>query len=478
MAAGNNSMMETQQVVTGDAPALRRHAAAAAGMLLYCMGLLAPVMHTAVHIGLPLRLVGLVLLAWSAWQRRSLMAWIFWAMIAGGELGADAPAHAIGLRVFSDIFLRLIKTIVAPLILGTLITGIAAHGQMRSLGRMGLKVLIYFEVLTTIAMLVGLAAINITHAGVGLAVPQQHTATNIPQARAPLSWDEVLLHTFPENIAKSVADNQILQVAVFAILFGVAMGRLSAEHRAPLLRVIESLTHTMFAFTNIVMYYAPVGVGAAMAYTVGQMGPGVLFHLGRLLLTLYAALLAFGLVGLLPVALIAGVPIRRFLRAVAEPATIAFATSTSEAALPRAMEAMEALGVPRRIVAFVIPAGYSFNLDGSTLYLALASVFVAQAAGVSMGWKQQIFMVATLMLTSKGVAGVPRATLIVLLATVAMFHLPEEPIFVILGIDALMDMARTSVNVVGNCLASVVIARWEGEFALETPAVETMDALP
>ena len=329
------------------------------------------------------------------------------------------------------------------MILGTLITGIAAHGQMRSLGRMGLKALIYFEVLTTIAMLVGLAAINITRAGVGLVCS---AAAHCPwlNAQAPLRWDEVLLHTFPENIAKSVADNQILQVAVFAILFGVAMGRLSAENRAPLLRVIESLTETMFAFTNIVMYYAPVGVGAAMAYTVGQMGPGVLFHLGRLLLTLYAALLAFGLVGLLPVALIAGVPIRRFLRAVAEPATIAFATSTSEAALPRAMEAMEALGVPRRIVAFVIPAGYSFNLDGSTLYLALASVFVAQAAGVNMGWKQQIFMVGTLMLTSKGVAGVPRATLIVLLATVAMFHLPEEPIFVILGIDALMDMARTT----------------------------------
>jgi proton glutamate symport protein len=453
---------------------MRRHAVTITGIAFYCAGLLAPA-----HIGLILRLPGLLLLAWPAWRQRSLTIWIFWAMIAGGELGADAPAFAVSLRVFSDIFLRLIKTIVAPLILGTLITGIAAHTQMRSLGRIGLKALIYFEVLTTIAMLVGLAAINITRAGVGLAVPQQATAAQVPVAApAPMHWDEVLLHTFPENIAKSVADNQILQVAVFAILFGVAMGHLSAEHRAPLLRVIESLTETMFAFTNIVMYYAPVGVGAAMAYTVGQMGPGVLFHLGRLLLTLYAALLAFGLVGLLPVALLAGVPIRRFLRAVAEPATIAFATSTSEAALPRAMEAMEALGVPRRIVAFVIPAGYSFNLDGSTLYLALASVFVAQAAGVTMGWKQQIFMVATLMLTSKGVAGVPRATLIVLLATVAMFHLPEEPIFVILGIDALMDMARTSVNVVGNCLASVVIARWEGEFGLETPSFATMDALP
>ena len=459
-------------------PRLRRHAITAAGIALYCAGLLAPLSHATAHIGPPLRWLGLLLLGWAAWRKRSLTAWIFWAMLAGGELGADAPAFAVSLRVFSDIFLRLIKTIVAPLILGTLITGIAAHGQMRSLGRMGLKALVYFEVLTTIAMLVGLAAINITRAGVGLSVPQQHPATSIPTAQAPLHWDEVLLHTFPENIAKSVADNQILQVAVFAILFGVAMGRLSAESRAPLLRVIESLTETMFAFTNVVMYYAPVGVGAAMAYTVGQMGPGVLLHLGRLLLTLYAALLAFGLVGLLPVALIAGVPIRRFLRAVAEPATIAFATSTSEAALPRAMEAMEALGVPRRIVAFVIPAGYSFNLDGSTLYLALASVFVAQAAGVTMSWKQQMFMVATLMLTSKGVAGVPRATLIVLLATVAMFHLPEEPIFVILGIDAIMDMARTSVNVVGNCLASVVVARWEGEFGVEAPAAETLDALP
>jgi proton glutamate symport protein len=457
----------------------RTHVVATAGAALYCAGLLAPLSHTVGHVSVPLRMAGLILLGWGAWRQRSLTAWIFWAMLAGGELGADAPAFAVGLRVFSDIFLRLIKTIVAPLILGTLITGIAAHGQMRSLGRMGLKALVYFEVLTTIAMLIGLAAINITHAGVGLDV-QQHAPANVtrPAPAAPMRWDEVLLHSFPENIAKSVADNQILQVAVFAVLFGVAMGRLSAEHRAPLLRVIESFTETMFAFTNVVMYYAPIGVGAAMAYTVGQMGPGVLLHLGRLLLTLYAALLAFGLLGLLPVALIAGVPVRRFLRAVAEPATIAFATSTSEAALPRAMEAMEALGVPRRIVAFVIPAGYSFNLDGSTLYLSLASVFVAQAAGVHMGWKQQMFMVGTLMLTSKGVAGVPRATLIVLLATVAMFRLPEEPIFVILGIDALMDMARTSVNVVGNCLASAVVARWEGEFGSQAPAIETRDALP
>src|SRR6201996_1986001 len=369
-----------------------RNAVTAGALVLYCAGLFihAPSLHASVTFALALRIAALALLAVSAWRRHSLMAWIFWAMLAGAELGADAPSFAVSLRVFSDIFLRLIKTIVAPLILGTLITGIAAHGETRSLGRIGLKSLVYFEVLTTVAMLVGLAAINISRAGVGVAV-QLHAGQNHPPP-APLRWDDVLLHSFPESIAKSAADNQILQVAVFAILFGLALGRLSEDNRAPLLRVIESLTKAMFAFTNIVMYYAPVGVGAAMAYTVGQMGPGVLLHLGRLLLTLYAALLAFGLVGLLPVALLAGVPIRRFLRAVHEPATIAFATSTSEAALPRAIEAMEALGVPRRIVAFVIPTGYTFNMAGSALYLSIAAIFTAQAAGIHMSLGRQLAM--------------------------------------------------------------------------------------
>lgn len=460
-------------------------AAASAGALFYCAGLLLPLIHFAGHIpssrfSIAARLLGLALLAVAALLRRSLTLWIFWAMLAGAELGLDAPAFAVGLRVLSDIFLRLIKAIVAPLLLGTLIGGIAAHGDARSLGRLGLKALIYFEVLSAVALLIGLGVINLTRPGVGLAMPQSATVAGPAEpgsalpanAQSSLRWDAVLLHRFPENIAKSVADNEILQIAVFAVLFGLALGRLSEPKRAPLLRVIESLTETMFAFTNIVMLYAPVGVGAAMAYTVGQMGPGVLVHLLKLLLTFYAALVAFGLLGMLPAALIAAVPVGRFLRAVAEPVTIAFATSSSEAALPRAMEAMEAFGVPRKIVAFVIPMGYSFNLDGTTLYLALASVFVAQAAGVHLGWKRQIFMVATLMLTSKGVAGVPRAALVVLLATAAMFQLPEWPILVIFGIDALMDMARTSVNVAGNCLASAVIAQWEGEFQMETPSVQ------
>jgi proton glutamate symport protein len=414
-----------------------------------------------------LRWAAIVLLTLYGLRRRSLTVWIFVAMVAGAELGFDAPSLAVNLRVFSDIFLRLIKTIVAPLILATLVTGIAGHGDLKGVGRLGIKSLVYFEIVTTLALAVGLAAINLSRAGVGLSLSAPASASAGITAPAPTRWQDFLLHVFPENIAKSIAEGQILQVAVFAVLFGIALASISPQKRAPVLSLFESLAEVMFKFTNVVMYFAPIGVGAAMAFTVGQMGLGVLVNLGKLLLTLYGALAAFGLLVLLPVALLFRVPVRRFLAAVAEPATIAFATSTSEAALPRAMEAMEALGVPRRIVAFVIPAGYSFNLDGSTLYLAVGGIFVAQAAGVHLSLGQQLLMMVTLMLTSKGVAGVPRATLVVLLATAATFHLPTEPIFVILGIDALNDMARTMVNVVGNCLASVVMAKWEGVFEEE-----------
>lgn len=413
------------------------------------------------------RSLGLLLLAVAGLQKRSLTYWIFFAMLLGLEIGLDQPQFAEHLRVLSDIFLRLIKVIVAPLILGTLITGIAGHGNLKSVGRLGLKSLIYFEVVTTFALFIGVAAINLSGAGHGLVVPQNANLP-APLAAAPLHWDDFLLHIFPENIVKSVAENQILQVAVFAVLFAVALTLISKEKSAPILHFAESLAQTMFSFTNIVMYYAPIGVGAAMAYTVGHMGAAVLLPLGKLLLTAYCALFFFLLCVLLPIALLARIPVGRFLKAVAEPATIAFATSTSEAALPRAMEAMEAFGVPRRIVSFVIPAGYSFNLDGSTLYLALASIFVAQAAGIPMSWSAQLLMIFTLMLTSKGIAGVPRAVLVVLLAMAATFHLPTEPIFLILGVDALIDMARTSVNVIGNCLACAVMARWEGELQINT----------
>jgi proton glutamate symport protein len=428
-------------------------------------------------LALSLRWLGIVLIAVAAARRRTLTPWIFVAMIAGAELGFDAPIFAVNLRVFSDIFLRLIKTIVAPLILATLVTGIAGHGDLKSVGRMGLKSIIYFEILTTIALVIGLVAINLSKAGVGLTIPTAGGTTEVLAKVAPTHWNDFLLHVFPENIAKSVAEGQILQVAVFAVFFGIALATLPAAKRPPMLHLFESLAEVMFKFTNFVMYFAPIGVGAAMAYTVGNMGLGVFKNLSVLLLTFYCALAVFALFVLLPTALIAGVPVRRFLAAVAEPASIAFATSTSEAALPRAMEAMEAFGVPRRIVAFVIPAGYSFNLDGSTLYLALASIFVAQAAGIHMPWGEQLLMMGTLILTSKGVAGVPRATLVVLLGTAATFHLPTEPIFVILGIDALMDMARTTINVVGNCLASAVIARWEGQFGVEAPSPVVVEGM-
>jgi proton glutamate symport protein len=457
----------------------------AGGVALYAMGVAIAAVG-ALHLGMALRVAGLLLLSVTAARNRSLTGWIFLGMLAGVELGIDAPRVALSIRVLSDIFLRLIKVIVAPLIFGTLVTGIASHGELRAVGRLGLKSLIYFEVLTTVALIIGLAAINVSKAGVGLntaqtvAVVGAHTdlqAETGTEHEPPLSWQQFLLRIFPENIAKAVADNQILQVAVFAILFGLALGRLSEDDRAPMVRLAESLTETMFAFTNLVMYFAPIGVAAALAYTVAHSGLGVMLNLGKLLITLYVALIAFAVFGMLPAALLARIPIGEFLRSVAEPATIAFATSTSEAALPRAIESMEAFGVPRNIVGFVIPTGYSFNLAGSALYLALASMFVAQAAGIHMSLTQQIVMLGTLMLTSKGVAGVPRAVLVVLLATASIFGLPEEPIFVLLGIDALMDMGRTTINVVGNCLASAVVARWEGEFRSEVPSPEAVAAL-
>lgn len=428
-------------------------------------------------VALTLRWLSVLLLAAFAVGRKKLTPWIFVAMVAGAEFGFDAPHAAVQLRVFSDIFLRLIKSIVAPLILSTLVVGIAGHGDLKGVGRMGLKSLIYFEVVTTLALVVGLVAINVTKAGVGLSLAAQPAAQAVVAAPPPTHWDDFLLHVFPENIAKSIAEGQILQVAVFAVFFGIALATLSESKRAPLLHLCESLSEVMFRFTNVVMYFAPFAVGGAMAYTVGHMGLGVLGNLVKLLLTLYGALALFGVLVLLPAALLFRVPVARFLAAVAEPATIAFATATSEAALPPAMEQMEALGVPRRIVAFVIPIGYSFNLDGSTLYLAVATIFVAQAGGMHLTIAQQIPILLTLLLTSKGIAGVPRAMLVVLSATAVTFGLPSEPIFLILGIDALMDMARTMVNVVGNCLASVVVAQWEGQFGKERPSEAVLEGV-
>ena len=384
-------------------------------------------------------------------------------MVVGAEVGYDWPGVAVSLRLLSQIFIRMIKTIIAPLIFATLVVGIAGHPNLRHVGRMGLKALVYFEVVTTLALFIGLAAINLSQAGAGLHPPEalQPSGTRPP----PQTISDVVLNAFPENVAKAVAEGHVLQIVVFSLLLAVALSLIGEEKRRPLLAFCESLAAAMFKFTNLVMLFAPIGVGAAIAYTVGHMGIGVLVNLAKVLVTLYAALLAFLLLVLLPVALVARVPLKRFAKALAEPVSIAFATTSSEAALPLAMERMEQLGVPRQTVAFVMPLGYSFNLDGSTLYLALASVFVAQAAGIPLTFPQQIAIVLTLMITSKGVAGVPRATLVILMGTASSFGLPEWPILVLLGIDELMDMARTSVNVIGNCLATVVISRLEGDFA-------------
>ena len=399
--------------------------------------------------------------------KRSLTTAILVAMIVGIVIGLEFPEQAVHLQVLSQIFLTMIKTIIAPLLFSTLVVGIAGHSDLKQVGRMGVKALIYFEVVTTLALFVGLAAINLSQAGVGVEPPSVMEEAGIKGQKQTLT--EVILHIFPENIAKSVAEGQVLQIVVFSVLFGIALAMLPENHKKPLLHMCESLAEVMFKFTNIVMLYAPIGVGAAIAYTVGHMGIAILVSLFKLLATLYLALAVFMLVVLLPAALIAGIPIRRFINAIATPVSIAFATTSSEAALPRAMEALEDMGCPRQVVAFVMPTGYSFNLDGTTLYLSLASVFVAQAAGIQMSFRDQLLMVVTLMVTSKGVAGVPRASLVILLGTAASFGLPEWPILAILGIDELMDMARTSVNVIGNCLATLVIGRWEGVYDPSAP---------
>jgi proton glutamate symport protein len=405
----------------------------------------------------------IVVFAAYATTRRSLTAWILVGLAAGVEVGHDWPATAVNLQVLAAIFLRLIKVIIAPLLFGTLVVGIAGHADLKKVGRMGIKALVYFELVSTAALAIGLVAINLSRAGVGVPVPARSPA-ELAAAAPPHSASDLILNVFPENIAKSIAEGQLLQVVVFSVLFAMALAMVSESKRRPMLSFAESLSETMFKFTNMVMLAAPVGVFGAIAYTVGHLGFGVLLPLLKLLATLYAALAVFLLLVLLPIALFARVPLSRFLRAIAEPVAIAFGTSSSEAALPLAMEQMEAIGVPRPIVAFVMPTGYSFNLDGSSLYQSLALIFVAQAAGIHLTLGQQMVMMLTLLLSSKGTAGVARASLVIVLAAAASFHLPLEPMFLLFAIDPLMDMVRTAVNVIGNCLATVVVARWEGEF--------------
>jgi proton glutamate symport protein len=437
----------------------RFRAAAGLGAVLFAAGVGLAWVGLPVNAAAVLRWAGIGLFAVYAVRRRSLLVWTFYAMVIGAVLGEDAPHFATQMRFLADIFLRLIRMIVAPLIFGGLVTGIAGHGELRGVGRVALKAIIFFEVVTTIAIVLGAVAINLSGAGWGMTLPAGSAQVAAPVVHR--GWQDVVLNIFPENIAQAVAQNQVLQVAVFALLFGVALAMLSAERRAPLINVLQSLTETMFRMTRIAMYMAPVAAGAALAYTVGSMGLITLLPLVKLVVTYYAALAVFSLVVLLPILLLARVPVRKFCAAVGEPTAIGFATTSSEAALPLAMERMEEFGVPRWIVSFVIPTGYSFNLTGSSLYLATGSIFAAQAAGIHLSVGEQLLMIFMLALTSKGVAGVPRAGLMVLLATAPSFNIPTNAIMILLGVDTLMDMGRTAMNVIGNCMASAVVAKWE-----------------
>lgn len=431
------------------------------------------------------RWITLLSLVFYCFKKKSLTAWIIFSIVLGAVLGYDYPNIAKSLHPLSQGFIKLVKTIVGPILFSTLVYGIAGHSDLRQVGRMAWKSLLYFYSATTIALFIGLIAINITQAGKGIDmshVPQMElpdrNSAIAASDKAELAGLPENMHgifkvtaffrdAFPENIIKSIHENQVLQIVIFAVIFGIGLAMVEEKKRKPLVDLMESLAETMFKYTHLVMYFAPFGVGAAMAYTVGHMGIDILKNLMMLLLTLYGALLVFLLGVLLPIALYLKVPIKQFIRALKEPVTIAFATTSSDAALPLVMKNMEKFGVPRKVVSFVVPTGYSFNLDGTTLYLSLASIFVAQAAGMDLSIGQQLLICLTLMVTSKGVAAVPRASLIILIATADQFGLPLFVIAAILGIDELMDMARTTVNVIGNCLASVVVAKWEGEFDQE-----------
>lgn len=394
-------------------------------------------------------------------KRMSLTVWIFLAMLLGMAFGALRPeaAKAEVVAALANVFLRLIKSIIAPLIFGTLVYGIAGTGSVKTMGRIGLKAIVYFEVLTTIALFLGLAAVNLVRPGEGLTLTGAGSAANIPQATQTFSG--ILEHTFPSSVIDAMARGDVLQIVVFSFLFGAACAAIGTKAR-PVVEFCHSLADVMLRYTKYVMYLAPIGVGAAMAHAIGTNGVGVLLGLGKLVLTLYVALILFIAIFLGASLTIARIPLGPFWHAVREPCLIAYSTASSEAALPLALENMERLGAPPHIVAFVLPTGYSFNLMGSALYLSLASVFIAQAAAIHMPVSQQLMMMLTLMLTSKGVAGIPRSAIVVLTGTLASFSLPVAGIALLLGADAIMDMARTLVNVLGNCMATAVVARWEG----------------
>ena len=391
-------------------------------------------------------------------KKISLTSWIFIALVLGVFVGYRFPLVGVEMKILSTVFIKMVKSIVAPLLFATLVFGIAGGAHSGAMGRIGVRAVIYFEIVTTIALLVGLVFVNFFQPGKGVDLSK---AKALETPAAKVTWQGIIEHTFPSSIIDSMAKNDVLQVVVFAMMFGMACAAVGHK-AAPVVHFCESLSEVMFKYTAFVMYAAPLGVFGAMAATVGEYGIAVLYNLAQLVLTMFGALAFFVVVVLGAVIFIMKIPLAKFIRAAKDPYILAFSTASSEAALPMAMANMERFGVPKHIVSFVLPLGYSLNLDGSTLYLAAASMFVAQAAGIELGIGQQITMMLTLMLTSKGVAAVPRASLVILLGTLASFGLPKEPVMLILGVDAVLDMARTSVNLLGNCLAAAVVARWEG----------------
>jgi proton glutamate symport protein len=439
----------------------------AAGVLFGLMGVLV-LAHAPGPLTVTFRWLGVAALFVYGWACKSNTTWIMVCLVAGGCLGHDVPATGVYGRMPSLIFIRLVKSIIAPLIFAMLVRGIAQQSDIKRTGRLTLKAIIYFEVVSTIALVLGLAAINISKAGVGINLKGAHQEkVQVTKVDA----QELVLNAFPENIAKAVADGKVLQVIIFAVLFGLGLALCPEDKRAPVLTLCDSIAQVMFKFTKVVMMFAPIAVGGAMAYTIGHMGLGVLYNLGKLLATLYVALICFVLFILLPIVLAFRLPLRRLMKVAAQPCSIAFATTASEAAMPTALKNLEEFGVSRRVCSFVYPLGMSFNQDGASIYIALATIFVAQTTGIHMSFGTQLVLLLTLMLMTKGMTGVPRGSLIYLMAASVQFGLPLEPIFIIMGIDELMDMPRTALNVLGNCVATTVVAKWENDFHL-TPEGE------
>lgn len=400
-------------------------------------------------------------------KNHALSIWILIALVAGIVVGAVAPDFAVKMHPLATIFLRMVKMIIAPLLFATLVVGIAGHGDVKKVGRVGLKTILYFEIVTTIALFIGLGVANFTNPGLGsfkpISIPNIDEITQMSSMVHQHSFSAFFTSMFPTSIIQSMADGNLLQIVVFSIFFALAICTIGQKAK-PVMDLLNSVCQIMFKFTEFVMLFAPIGIFGAISYTIGSNGLIVLKNYAKIIGSLYFALFIFVVLVLFIACKIVGISFRALLRAIEEPALLAFSTASSEAALPKAMEIMEKFGVPKSIVGFVMPTGYTFNLDGSTLYLAIAVIFCSQIAGVNMCIEQQLIVMFALMVTSKGIAGVPRVALIVLAGTLTSFHIPIVGIAVLLGIDQLLDMGRTTVNLIGNCVATVVIARWENEF--------------